>query len=708
MNKKYTWCFMGQIHAQGPRKEMIESLKSIDCEYFCRTSSGWLSEDGLNTSNYKKVLAESVFVPCPRGNSCVDSFRLYEALEVGSIPIVEKDEYWKEMYGDDCPLIQVESWGHCIDFITEFKNNSNWIDEKTKELNIWWNKNKDLLKNKLGELNSFKLSNPSLLKYKNKFYGVFRGEDFVDMYEDIVSGRLGSVAALINSRASYCLKVFNESLKEESCGDFIFQYKDKTYGSYFRKQIDKLACIEDLRLIDGSIRENELGDIVALATATILDESFTRGYPPFSPCLCEINFTEKIVSFKYKMVDLLPGDENHKNWMVINDGINQSIIISMFPLFYKNFKITDELKVDRTELVNFKNIEYRNSCQPIRLTGENKWGMLCHKKNGVRYNYIWVEFKYESGSINIISKKEVNMPRSDLYCSGVFRDELSDSVYCCAGVNNFDYKIFKMEMRTNRDLAKKKEEFLKLKKDWPNFVQRDSFKYIASRIKSEEPPGEKFSVYNPGSKIGIVSLYNQAIKEYAVYSEKSIREYAIKNNYTFYVYRDTLDGSSSPNWSKAKALLNHIDDHESIVWMDSDTLIYDDNKKFEDIIDSCPLVKKIIACEDIGTNNTDMPKGSMLNSGVLIFRSEFYSKNIIQKWMDFDGDKSSLYASGGDQEILCNILKESDGFGFNRKIFPMNKFNTEPRMIDDETFIVHFMAYPFELKKIFMSYYMES
>ena len=72
--------------------------------------------------------------------------------------------------------------------------------------------------------------------------------------------------------------------------------------------------------------------------------------------------------------------------------------------------------------------------------------------------------------------------------------------------------------------------------------------------------------------------------------------------------------------------------------------------------------------------------------------------------MNFDGDKSSLYARGGDQEILCDILKKSDGFGFNRKIFPMNEFNTEPRFVDENTFIVHFMAYPKQLKTIFMNY----
>ena len=60
-----------------------------------------------------------------------------------------------------------------------------------------------------------------------------------------------------------------------------------------------------------------------------------------------------------------------------------------------------------------------------------------------------------------------------------------------------------------------------------------------------------------------------------------------KNGYTFHVYRDKLSKDSHPNWSKPRALLNHIDDHETIVWMDSDTIIvYNPEKKFEDILKS--------------------------------------------------------------------------------------------------------------------------
>jgi len=243
----------------------------------------------------------------------------------------------------------------------------------------------------------------------------------------------------------------------------------------------------------------------------------------------------------------------------------------------------------------------------------------------------------------------------------------------------------------------KQKELINLKDQWQKFKDYNFLKYFSSQLPNPKIPEDKFSKYNSGQKIAIVSLYTKEIADYAIHSENSIKEYCDKQGYSFYVYRESLDKNGSPNWSKSQALLNHIDDHDYIVWMDSDTLIFNPEKKLESIIEKAPK-KFILATKDIGDN-------CMLNSGVFFLKSHQYTKNLITKWRDFKGDKSSLYASGGDQEILCEILRKSDGYGLNRKIFEMNEFNTDPRLVNEDTFILHFMAYPHELKKIFMSYW---
>lgn len=267
----------------------------------------------------------------------------------------------------------------------------------------------------------------------------------------------------------------------------------------------------------------------------------------------------------------------------------------------------------------------------------------------------------------------------------------------CARGQSWGKYIFKEEKKTNTDLGTKQQQFIQLKDQWQKFKDYDVFKYLCREMKEVNLSDEKFSIYNPDKKIAIISLYTPEIADYAKYSEQSIKDYCEKQGYTFYIYREKLEKESNPNWSKAQALLNHIDDHEYIIWMDSDTLIFNPEKKLESIIEKAPK-KFILATKDIGDH-------CMLNSGVLFFKSHQYTKNLIKRWRDFKGDKSSLYASGGDQEVLCEILRKSDQAGFNRKIFEMNEFNTDPRLVNEDTFILHFMAYPYELKKIFMSYW---
>lgn len=435
-NKKYIWCFMGQVHSQGSRAEMVKALKKTGGQYYCNVSSGWQSKDSLSTQDYKKILEQSIFVPCPRGNSSLDTFRLYEALESKSIPIVESGQYWHNLLGESHPLIDCSSWeGAASDMLT-LSQDEEWLRNYSTKLFLWWKE--------------YKLSLNSKIK-------------------------------------------------------------------------------------------------------TILD-----GTP---------------------------------------EGLDL--------------------------------------------------------------------------------KASTLVPEPSVF-------------------NN---------------LKSKQESFMQLASMWPNFLHKpknhtektlpvvDWLTYCDKNISHPQPEKSQFSCYNGGKEIAIVMMYTPNIYDFAVYSEKSIRQYAEHQGYTLYVYRDNLNKSQHPNWSKPQALLNHISGHSHIIWMDSDTLIFNPEKKFSDIINKYPR-KFIIACKDIGGKN-----GSLFNSGVLIFKNHQYVKNLITRWRDFDGDKSSLYSSGGDQEVLCDIVKRSDSFGFNRKILPFDAFNTDPRLVTKDTFILHFMAYPQPFKRIFMSYW---
>ena len=722
MNKKYVWSFAGEVHEASSRAQMIDALKKIDGEYFCKINDGWESKGNLSTQEYKQLLRDSIFVPCPRGNDSVDSFRLYEALEVGSIPVVERDEYWNDLFGDDHPLIQVSDWSKAAKDIEILSDEPDWLNNYSNRLSSWWNEYKNDLKRKIRttvferQNSDIVKINPSVVQYNYIKYILYRTESYPQDCPAYYTASSGKKINFYRSIAGYQLTV--GGAKTIDC---TFDFGDYSYAK--SKMVELAGThkikIEDVRFIENTIEEND-GKISCLACCTILsdidvfegqrkdDGSWDEKKPiglklKTSPGLCRVNLNTGKIQYIKTLSSRT--DDIQKNWLMFKRDDFYYCIYSMFPLIYRCAKSIDDIQFsDQEKAVHAK---LHNATCPIQIS-ENRYAMICHSERFAADGLPWAYKKYIV-TFDVIDQKISNVFSKELdinkeyYCSSIIKED--DKIRVFAGVEDIDHISFLIDIPQDENLKTKQQQLIQLAKQWQNFVGYDFLKYICREMIKPEMPSEKFSVYNPGKKIAVVSLYTHEIADYAVCSEKSIREYCERQGYTFYVYRDKLDANGSANWSKARAILNHIDDHEDVVWMDSDTIIFNPEKRFEDVLARCTGTKKIVACEDVGTHNKKLPKGSMLNSGVLIFRNHFYTKNLIKKWMNFDGDKSSLYASGGDQEILCDILKKSDGFGFNRKIFPMNEFNTEPRFVDENTFIVHFMAYPKQLKTIFMNYW---
>ncbi len=72
---------------------------------------------GLDQQEYWRTMLASQVLPAPSGLVSVDSFRLYEALEMGRIPVVEthspyedQSEFWPALFGADHPLVVVDKW----------------------------------------------------------------------------------------------------------------------------------------------------------------------------------------------------------------------------------------------------------------------------------------------------------------------------------------------------------------------------------------------------------------------------------------------------------------------------------------------------------------------------------------------------------------------------------------------------------------------
>ena len=652
---------MGQVKNKPTREKMLLKLKNVKGKRFLHITEKWNDENQISITEYKKILADSVFVPCPSGwggaVGLKDCFRLYETLEAGSIPIIEKDEYlYFDSFFPKNPLLKVSNdWREVDETINHLLDNPEKLNKHANEVSNWWSKYKKNLKQSI----------------KNRF-----------------SQDVDELAIVVQSCDSY--EFLWEGWKHYFLKNWDFSIPAKVY-----------FCTEK--------KDFHCKNVINIKTGKQEEEGLT-GAKTFSGRLKNAIGQLKEKHILYLQEDMWPHKPINKNLFLKCYKHFKQKKLNAFNFGYKlgsnrKFQINDEIfSIDDfkkyTDIYIDGNQVYDRLTSVTNLKSNNPFCITHHScffKKDFLQKYLCVKgespIENELNSSSRIHKDHLNV---DAKIQGI--DHKWYEHTCGGGKINQVGRIMTNSLKPNENPNKEKvKEFIKLKNQWPNFKDYDFLKKISNLVPKEEKPTENCSMYNPGKKIAVVSLYTEEISEYAIHSENSIKEYCKKQNYTFYVYRRKIDEDSSPNWSKAQALLNHVNDHDYLIWMDSDTLIFNPEKKFEDIISKASR-KFIIATKDIGEN-------SMLNSGVLIFKCHNYTKNLIKKWRDFDGDKSSLYASGGDQEILCEILKKSDPFGYNRKIFEMNEFNTDPRFVDKDTFILHFMAYPNELKKIFMSYW---
>jgi len=139
--KKYLWSFIGQN--QNPfRNQCIEALKQMEGGYLKVTPDFGGQTDGMEYQEYLDIMCQSKYVICPAGSMCVDSFRLYEAMETGAIPITDarsprdhKDfHFFNEVYPQH-KLITVNYWKkEALEVILGMPNNNNWWLQYKKEL----------------------------------------------------------------------------------------------------------------------------------------------------------------------------------------------------------------------------------------------------------------------------------------------------------------------------------------------------------------------------------------------------------------------------------------------------------------------------------------------------------------------------------------------------------------------------------------------
>lgn len=165
-DKVYAWSFAGSLHHQR-RAQSIVALKNIQ-PHTTHFTSFFNAPDGLDIQAYRTMISSSMFVPCPIGHQNIDSFRLYEVLEAGAIPIAVSStefqpfdtsnggSYWSNMFGAKVPFPLIdektkgsEGWGAIILLIQNMWCNREAYSALQNEVRTFWRDAKQRWANEL-------------------------------------------------------------------------------------------------------------------------------------------------------------------------------------------------------------------------------------------------------------------------------------------------------------------------------------------------------------------------------------------------------------------------------------------------------------------------------------------------------------------------------------------------------------------------------
>lgn len=131
--------FAGQV-THRRREEMMSAFEHSDLDYDLYPTPGFTQ--GLPRSEYLRQLLRTKVALCPSGPATQDSFRVFEALEAGCVPLVDdvtpdgREGYWNFMLGKNfTPFPLVRDWADGPELARRVLAD---FDEIQRNCQRWW------------------------------------------------------------------------------------------------------------------------------------------------------------------------------------------------------------------------------------------------------------------------------------------------------------------------------------------------------------------------------------------------------------------------------------------------------------------------------------------------------------------------------------------------------------------------------------------
>eukprot|EP00516_Mucochytrium_quahogii_P000776 CAMPEP_0203761706 /NCGR_PEP_ID=MMETSP0098-20131031/14744_1 /ASSEMBLY_ACC=CAM_ASM_000208 /TAXON_ID=96639 /ORGANISM=" , Strain NY0313808BC1" /LENGTH=479 /DNA_ID=CAMNT_0050655819 /DNA_START=271 /DNA_END=1710 /DNA_ORIENTATION=- len=158
--RQYMFNFIGSLTSPCRRKLVTEvkkfksrSGKSKALTGFVHIISKWskklTKQNGyILPAQYQEILLKSVFTLCPQGHN-PEAYRIYEAIEAGSIPIVVLDEFYRQHECDGAlsvlvrqgaPFIFLNSWSELGDFLERMLDQKVELQKIQADVRSWYSR----------------------------------------------------------------------------------------------------------------------------------------------------------------------------------------------------------------------------------------------------------------------------------------------------------------------------------------------------------------------------------------------------------------------------------------------------------------------------------------------------------------------------------------------------------------------------------------
>ncbi|MCA8092720.1 hypothetical protein LGM65_17810 [Burkholderia anthina] len=202
---------------------------------------------------------------------------------------------------------------------------------------------------------------------------------------------------------------------------------------------------------------------------------------------------------------------------------------------------------------------------------------------------------------------------------------------------------------------------------------------------AQQRPREPARHVNPHARIAFVSLHTSHIAGYGDLHEENFVRYCTRHGYAYHAYREPpafLPAGIDANWAKLHLIREHLPDHAFVFWVDADILAIDQSQPVDGVIDGRDFV--------IGTDHTAWA----INSCMIGVRNVAPMRELVERMCarieSFD-DRSSVYASGGDQQAIYVELLRA-GMIDARYIVDAITLATSPVYATRDSRFVHFPA----------------